>query len=121
MRKMHKALTIGLAATMLAGTLAASTPAEAQWGRWGGGGWNRGFGGGWGGGWHRGGWGWGGGWNRGWGGGWGWGAPAAGLLGGLALGTIAGAAATAPYGGYGYYGAASPYGYGGYGRTCTCW
>ncbi|HEY8163269.1 MAG TPA: hypothetical protein VIF34_13535 [Methylocystis sp.] len=115
MTRLRKILTVGAAATMLAGAVATSTPASAQWGRWGGG-WGRmGWGPGWGGGWGR--WGWGGGWGRGWG--WG-GATAAGLLGGLALG----AAASAPYWGYGYggpwgyYGSAYPYGYGG---GCSCW
>jgi hypothetical protein len=78
----------------------ASTPAAAfGWhgggGGWHGGGWHGGWGGGgWRGGyWRGGGWGWGG----------GWGAPvAAGLLGGLAVGAIAGSAY--PYGPYGGYG-----------------
>lgn len=114
MTTLRKMLTAALATTMLVGTISISTPASA-WGY----GWGRGAHYGWGGGWRRG-WGYGG-----WGyGGWGGGA-AAGLLGGLAIGTIAGAAATSPYyGGYGYYGAAYPtaypYGYG-YGARCTCW
>jgi hypothetical protein len=84
------ALTLGVTAT--------STPAAA-FGRWGGGGWGGGWhGGGWGGGW-RGGYWRGGGW--GWGGGWG-GPLAAGLIGGLAVGAIAGSAY--PYGAYGGYG-----------------
>lgn len=122
MRNLSKTFTAALAATMLVGALSVATPADAAWGRWGGGGWGRGFGG-WGhGGWGRG-WGYGGGWGRGWGYG---GAAAAGLLGGLALG----AAASSPYYG-GYYGYGGyPYGYSaapyypatyGYGGGCTCW
>lgn len=121
MTKMRKLITSALAATMLVGSISVATPAAA-WGRFGyGGGWARpGFGHyGWGGGW-------GGGWRRGWGGGWGYGGTAAaGLLGGLALGTVAAASPWGyggygyPYGGYGYYGAAYPsYGYGG---GCSCW
>ncbi len=123
MTNLRKVITASVAATMLMSAVSVSTPASA-FGRygWGGGGFHRGWGGGWG----RGGWGWGGGWGRG---GWGWGGggAAAGLLGGLALGTIAGAAASPyyggyPYGGYGYYGsgygvASYPYGYGG---ACSC-
>ncbi|WP_051952967.1 hypothetical protein [Methylocapsa aurea] len=84
------ALALGLAVTV------AATPSQAQgWhgGRHGGyGGWHGGHGG-----WHGGGGYWRGG--RWYGGGYNWGAPvAAGILGGLALGAVAGAAY--PYGGY---------------------
>jgi hypothetical protein len=119
MTKAHKFVSVTLASAMLMGAVSVSTPASA-----------------WGYGWGRPAWGYGGGWGRGWGGygrwgyggGWGGGALAAGLLGGLAVGTLAGAAA--PWGGYGYYGAAYPaYGgyYGaaypayGYGGRCGCW
>lgn len=80
-----------VAASLAVGTLAASTPADAQWG------WRGGWGGwGWRGGW--GGWGWRGGW-----GGW----RGAGL--GYGLYGLAG-----PYYGYGYgYGYPYGYGYGG--------
>jgi hypothetical protein len=76
---------VGIAAvaalTMGAGVTATATPSAAQ--GWYGHGWH-------GGGWHGGGWG----WRRGyWGGGWGWGGPvAAGVIGGLALGALAGSA-----------------------------
>lgn len=116
MTNLRKFVAVALASTMLVGAVSVSmsTPADAH-------GWRG-----------RGVYGWGGGWGRGWGynrwgyGGWGGGGLAAGLLGGLAVGTLAGAA-TSPYGyygyggypGYGYYGAAYPaYGYGG---GCTCW
>jgi hypothetical protein len=119
MTKVHKFVSVALASAMLMGAVSVSTPASA-----------------WGYGWGRPAWGYGGGWGRGWGGygrwgyggGFGGGALAAGLLGGLAVGTLAGAAA--PWGGYGYYGSAYPaYGgyYGaaypayGYGGRCGCW
>lgn len=114
MTNMRKMLMIALAAVTLAGSVSVSTPADA---------WVR-YGPGWRYGWRPGYWGynrWG--YNSGWGYG---GAAAAGLLGGLALGTVA--AAASPWN-YGYYGAAYP-GYGvygsaypayGYGNRCGCW
>ncbi|SFK56514.1 hypothetical protein [Methylocapsa palsarum] len=102
MNKARKFVICGLAALVFSASIAAPTPAEAWYrGGWGGG-WRGGPGWGWGGGW-RGGWG-----GGGWGGGWGWGGPAlaAGVLGGLALGSVA---AAAPYYGYSY-----PYGYSAY-------
>ncbi len=90
--RLKKTAVVALSALTLAAPVAmTATPAAAQ---------------GWRGGWHGGGWGWrGGGWRGGyWGGGWGWGGPAvAGLIGGLALGSLA-ASAAAPYYGYGNYG-----------------
>jgi hypothetical protein len=88
--KLRKAAIGALAALSLGvGVTATATPSAAQgWregGRWHGGYWNRGYG------WH---------------GGYGWGAPAAaGILGGLALGAIAGSGYS--YGGPAYYGGCS--------------
>jgi len=79
---MKRIVTALVAATSLAAAaVAVPGTAEARWGGWGGGGWHGG-----GGGWH------GGGFGRGWG----YGGGAA-VLGGLAIGAIAGAALATPY------------------------
>jgi hypothetical protein len=107
-----KLIAAALAATMLAGFVSISTPAQAWYGH----GWrgaHYGFGG-WRPGWGHNRWG----YNR-WGyGRWGYGAGlgvGAGLLGGLALG----AAAAAPYGGYWGYGGYPSYGYWGAGYPAS--
>jgi len=103
---MKKLLTGALVATTLSFSLVSTTtPAAAFRGGWGGGGWH---GGGWGGGWRGGYW-------RG--GGWGWGA--AGLIGGLAVGSAlaypyyygGGYPCGSYYGPYGYYRCRPYYGY----------
>ncbi|HEY8066050.1 MAG TPA: hypothetical protein VIF40_15185 [Methylosinus sp.] len=100
--RITKIAALAIAGVVAATTIGAATPALANgWGHHGG--WGHG------GGWGRPGWGYGGGY--GWRGGhrgYGWGAPvAAGVLGALAVGAIAGAAAQPHYGyggGYGYGG-----------------
>ena len=89
MTSMLRKGAIGAIAALTLGASITATPSAAQ-------GWH---GYGWHGGWHGGGWG----RHRGyWGGGWGWGGPvAAGVIGGLALGALAGSAYAY---GPGYYG-----------------